>query len=312
MRKEEFYFNSRDNQTKIHAIKWIPDTEKPIAILQIIHGMAEHIERYEDFAKFLADKGVLVTAEDHLGHGKSIDEKGKCGYFCAKDPATVVVRDSHRLKKMVQEEYPGVPYFILGHSMGSFIARNYMCRYGKGIDGMIVMGTGMQSKGLLYVTKFMAAFLSVFQGPKHTSELMDKMGFGNYTKRIENPRTGNDWLSKDEKIVDAYLSDPLCGFAFTLNGFGTVAELVLRLYNKDYLAQIPKNLPVFLVSGEEDPVGEYTVGVKKTYESLKEAGLTNLKMKFYKNDRHEILNELDKESVYQDMYDWLEKEGIKK
>lgn len=140
MKKEEIFFLSRDGKTKIHAVKWIPEG-KPVCILQIVHGMAEYIERYERLALVLTRQGILVTGEDHLGHGKSVGENGIYGYFCAHDPATVVVRDVHRLKKMVQEQYPGVPYLLLGHSMGSFILRNYLSRYGSGIDGAIVMGT---------------------------------------------------------------------------------------------------------------------------------------------------------------------------
>lgn len=162
MKKEEIFFLSRDGKTKIHAVKWIPEG-KPICILQIVHGMAEYIERYERLASVLTRQGILVTGEDHLGHGKSVGENGIYGYFCAHDPATVVVRDVHRLKKIVQEQYPGVPYLLLGHSMGSFILRNYLSRYGSGIDGAIVMGTGMQPKAVLNaakaVTKLQKAFL---------------------------------------------------------------------------------------------------------------------------------------------------------
>ena len=152
MKKEEIFFLSRDGKTKIHAVKWIPEG-KPICILQIVHGMAEYIERYERLASVLTRQGILVTGEDHLGHGKSVGENGIYGYFCAHDPATVVVRDVHRLKKIVQEQYPGVPYLLLGHSMGSFILRNYLSRYGSGIDGAIVMGTGMQPKAVLNAAK---------------------------------------------------------------------------------------------------------------------------------------------------------------
>ena len=128
MKNEEFYFDSRDNISKIHAVRWTPESGNVVAIVQIVHGMAEYVERYEEFAQFLTERNIVVTGEDHLGHGKSVPEGGIQGYFCEQDPATVVVRDVHRLKKMTQELYPGVPYFILGHSMGSFILRNYMCR----------------------------------------------------------------------------------------------------------------------------------------------------------------------------------------
>ena len=153
VKREEIYFDSRDNKNKIHGIRWIPEGDKPLCILQIIHGMAEYIGRYDEFAESMAEKGILVVGEDHLGHGKSVGENGTYGYFCEQDSATVVVRDSHRLKKMTQEKYPGVPYVVLGHSMGSFILRNYLCRYGTGIQGAVIVGTGMQPRPLLWMGK---------------------------------------------------------------------------------------------------------------------------------------------------------------
>ena len=152
VKKEEFTFDSRDGSTKLHAVRWTP-SGKVICILQIVHGMAEYVERYEALALYLGEKGILVTGDDHLGHGKSVGERGAYGYFCDQDPATVVVRDVHRLKKITQEEYPGVPYVILGHSMGSFILRNYLFRYGSGIQGAIICGTGSQPPLLVKVQR---------------------------------------------------------------------------------------------------------------------------------------------------------------
>lgn len=201
VKREELYFHSRDNVNKIYAMQWIPEGKKPICILQIIHGMAEYIERYEEFASFLAEKGVLVVGEDHLGHGKSVAENGTYGYFCERDAATVIVRDTHRLKKIVQEKYPGVPYIILGHSMGSLMLRNYLCRYGTGIQAAIIMGTGMQSKALLQAGKVVLAIQKALFGSKHPSGLMNILCFGSYTKRIAGAKTPMDWLTKDSCIT---------------------------------------------------------------------------------------------------------------
>lgn len=307
MRKEEFYFPSRDNQTQIHAVRWIPDSEAPCCIVQIVHGMAEYVERYEEFASFLADRNVLVTGEDHLGHGKSIPEGKNPGYFCEQDPATVVVRDAHRLKKLTQEKYPGIPYIIFGHSMGSFITRNYLCRYGSGIQGAVICGTGMQPSGLLTVSKLMAKIQKLFQGDNHISHFIDKCAFGAYNKRIENPRTSKDWLTRDEAVVDKYLMDPLCGFTFTVNGFATLFELISRILKPENLKNIPKELPVFIISGAEDPVGDYGRGVVAAYDSMEEVGMTNLSMKIYEGARHEILNETDREIVMEDVWNWVKK-----
>lgn len=308
MRKEEFFFESRDNSSKLRAIRWIPD-ETPKCIVQLVHGMAEHIERYDEFATFLAMKGILVTAEDHLGHGKSIGQKGP-GYFCKNDPATVVVRDVHKLKKLTQEEYPRIPYYILGHSMGSFILRNYLFMYGKGIDGAIIMGTGMMPKIIVQSLKLLTGIACLFGKESKPCNTINSIAFGTYLSKIEKPRTQSDWLSKDEAIVDKYVEDPLCGFVFTGNGFKTLADLLLRLNKKSNIEKMPVTLPVLIVSGKDDPVGDYGAGPQKVYHSFVEEGMQKVSIKLYDNDRHEILNETDKETVYNDIYEWIEN-GIK-
>lgn len=305
VKREELYFDSRDNENKIHGIRWTPEGNKPVCILQIIHGMAEYVERYDEFAEAMAEKGILVVGEDHLGHGKSVGENGVYGYFCERDAATVVVRDSHRLKKMTQEKYPGVPYVILGHSMGSFILRNYLCRYGTGIQAAVIVGTGMQPKPLLMMGRAVAAVQNVLCGSKHPSGLLNALSFGSYNKRIANNRTVMDWLTKEEEIVDAYIEDPLCGFTFTVNGFRTLFELVNGLYKKENLEKMPKELPVLFVAGAEDPVGDYGKGAERARQSFEDAGMKNVQMKLYENDRHEVLNESDRKEVYKDIYEWI-------
>ena len=306
MKKENIYFESRDGVSKLHAIVWSDETKKPIGILQIIHGMAEYIDRYDDFARFMVEKGFVVVGDDHLGHGDSVGENGTFGYFCKKDPATVLVRDEHRLKKLMEAKYPGVPYYILGHSMGSFIARNYLNRYGSGIQGMIVMGTGNQSKALLSVSKVLVGLTGFFCGEKHVAKFINKLAFGTYNRAIEDAKTNVDWLTKDETIVDKYIADERCGVTFTVNGFRGLFDLLYRLQNPKNFANIPKQIPVFFVSGEEDPVGDYGEGVIGAKNDLVRAGLENVSMKLYPGDRHEILNETDKDIVYQDIYEWLE------
>lgn len=305
MKKEEIYFDSRDNKSRIHAVRYTPDQGDVACVVQIVHGMAEYVERYEGFAAYLTDRGCVVTGEDHLGHGKSVEAGGTYGYFCEQDPATVVVRDVHRLKKMTQQLYPSVPYVILGHSMGSFILRNYLCRYGSGIDGAVIMGTGMQPAALINLSGMLASVIGAFRGSKHVSKLLDHAAFGGFHKRIPGFRTKSDWLSRDEKEVDAYIADPLCGFVFTVNGFRTLFELIRRILQKENLRNIPPELPVYMVSGDKDPVGDYGRGVQKAYESLMEAGMKNIKLKLYEDDRHELLNELDRETVMEDVYRFI-------
>ncbi len=308
MIKEEFYFDSRDGENRIHAVRYTPDDGNVRGIVQIVHGMAEYVERYENLAEFLTKRGILVTGEDHLGHGKSVSEGGSFGYFCEQDPATVVVRDVHRLKKITEEQYPQVPYIILGHSMGSFIARNYLCRYGSGIGGAVIVGTGMQSAGLIFASKAMAGIQKLFCGSKHVSHFIDKAAFGGYNKRIDSPRTSSDWLSRNTENVDRYIEDELCGFTFTVNGFQTLIELIRRLQKQENLEKVPQNLPILMVSGAEDPVGDYGKGVHKACDSLKRAGVKNITVKLYENDRHELLNEDDAEVAMEDIWQWICKE----
>lgn len=304
VKKEEFTFDSRDGQSKIHAVRWVPEG-KVVCILQIVHGMAEYIERYEDLAQYLGEKGILVTGDDHLGHGKSVDENGTYGYFCEQDPATVVVRDVHRLKKLTQEEYPGVPYVILGHSMGSFILRNYLFRYGTGIQGAIVCGTGSQPGAVVKLSRMVAAVQGAFLGQKHVAKMIDKMAFGSYNKKIANPRTSFDWLCTDEGVVDAYVKDKLCGFTFTVNGFKTLFTLLDRLNQEENINAMPKSLPVHFIAGDMDPVGNYGKGVKKAYEDFEKAGMERISLKLYPGCRHELLNETNKKQVYEDIYPWI-------
>ena len=272
MIKEEFYYDSRDGKSKLHAVRYAPDDAENICcVVQIVHGMAEYLERYEEFAEFLTSKGCVVTGEDHMGHGKSVGENGKYGYFCEQDPATVLVRDVHRLKKATQALYPDVPYVIMGHSMGSFIVRNYMFRYGTGVSAAIIMGTGMQPQTRLTMARILGSIQKVLFGSEYVSRLMDKLAFGKYNDRIENRRTDTDWLSRDPERVDRYRKDPMCGFVFTVNGFLTLTG----------------------------------AGVRKAYDSLNGVGVKNIRLKLYEGARHELLNETNRDEVMKDIYDWL-------
>lgn len=307
MVKEEFYYDSRDGVSKLHAVRYTPDGDEEIrCVVQIVHGMTEYVERYEEFAEYLTSKGIVVTGEDHMGHGKSVGKDGKLGYFCEQDPATVLIRDAHRLKKSTQTLYPNVPYIIMGHSMGSFITRNYMFRYGTGIAGAIIMGTGMPDKKLMTLSKAVTGVQKAFFGPRHVSELINKMVFGKANAEIPDARTDYDWLTRDASRVDRYIADPLCGFTFTVNGFATLFELIMRLHQPENLERIPKKMPVLFMSGTADPVGDYGRGVQKAYDSLSAVGMENLQLKMYEGDRHELLNEVDRGIVAQDIYRWIE------
>ena len=307
MEKIRFTISSRDeDHTPVQCVKWLPE-EKPRGIVVLVHGMAEYIERYEELAAFLCSRGYLVTGEDLLGHGQTAESKEDLGYFCEQDPATVLVRDVHRLKKTVQSEYPGLPIFILGHSMGSFITRNYLCRYGTGVQGAVIVGTGMQSKGLLCLSRGIAAVQGVLFGSRHKAELINGLAFGGYNKQVPDAKTAMDWLSVRRDNVDDYNNDPLCGFTFTVNGFRTLFELIWRLHDRDLLEKMPKMLPVLFVAGSADPVGDYGKAVEKVYKSFRdELGMQDVTMHLVDGDRHEVLNEDDRETTFAVIADWME------
>ena len=305
--KKEYTYPSRDGVTQIHAYTWAPDDGNVRAIFQIVHGMVESMERYDDFACFLTDKGFLVVGNDHLGHGKTAVNGKGFGYFAKENADVILVRDVHRLKKITEEQYPGIPYFIMGHSMGSFIFRKYMTMYGKGIDGAIVMGTGYMPAYMTGGGIILCKILKLFYGERHVSNLVYKLAFGAYNKRIENPATPSDWLSTDAAVVDAYCNNPMCQFRFTLNGYITLFTLISYVNKKKNLLTIPKDLPVYITSGNEDPVGNYGKSPKKIYDIFKSLGIKDVEIKMYDNYRHEPLNEAGHEKVYENILNWLEK-----
>ena len=305
MYKEEFYYDSYCGTNKIHAVKWVPNGT-PVCIVQILHGMAEYIERYEEFAIFLTQRNIMVVGEDHLGHGKSMGNNPP-GYFCEKEPDKTIIENVHILKDMIREEYPDVPYVILGHSMGSFMVRNFAHKYGKEVDGIVVSATGLLPKVILPVMKLMVAILQMFQGSRHVSRFMNKIAFGSYLNRIKNPKTSFDWLSVNEENVQKYINDNLCGFIFTLNGFKTLAGLCTGLYDTDKIADMPKELPMLFIYGDEDPVGEYGKAVEKSCQMYVDAGMNRVSKILYPGKRHELLNEDNRFEVMQDIYEWIQK-----
>ena len=305
MKKEEFKFRSTSDVCDIRAVKYIPEGE-PKAILQIAHGMQEFIDRYDKFAEYMCSKGYLVTGNDHLGHGGSINSEEDRGYFCEKDGNKAVLNDIHKLTEITKKEYPNKPYFLLGHSMGSFYARQYIGEFGYELDAAIIMGTGHQPLPVVQAGMAACRMFALGRGWRYRSKAVNAMAFGAYNKKFAPARTNEDWLTRDEKIVDWYINEPRCNYIFTLNGFYNMFLGISRLHDKNLLNNVPKDLPLFFVSGQDDPVGDFGKGVKAAVDSLKNVGVKNIDMKLYPNDRHEILNEFDKEQVYEDLYNWLE------
>lgn len=296
---------SNDRKHNLHVAIWEPEISVR-AVLQISHGMVEFIERYSEFAEFLNKSGILVVGNDHLGHGQTAGCDEDLGYFCESHMSATVVEDLHSVTTYIKNKYPGVPYFLLGHSMGSFMARRYIMTYGDELDGAVISGTGYTPPALLTSGKMTAAFFGKLKGDRYRSSMMKNIAFGSYNKRIPNAKTENDWLTRDENIVDWYNHEKYCTFMFTVNGYRTLFETLTFIQNKENYKKIPKKLPILFIAGNEDPVGNYGEGVEFVYKSYRELDMHDVNMKLYNGDRHEILNELDKETVYLDVLSWIE------
>ena len=304
--RDEFYFPSKDGNTEIHTMEWKPQGEVK-AVLQICHGMIEYVGRYEEFAEFLCEKGYYVVGNDHLGHGKSVQAKSEYGFFNEKYGNVCVLGDMHTLRQRTMKKYPDVPYFILGHSMGSSLLRQYIQMYGNGLSGVILMGTvADHGKASLLFGKRLCRLMAAFRGWHYRSKMVDNLAIGGYNKKFKPAHTRADWITSDFERMEAYASDPLCSFRFTVNAYYNMFLGMLSTQRKEGVYMIPKSLPVLFVSGAEDPVGEFGKGVRKIYEKYRAAGIQDVTLRLYVGDRHEILNETDREQVFEDLLEWLE------
>lgn len=304
--KREFFYPSRDGVTAIHAIEWVPEGEVK-AVLQICHGMTEYIGRYEEFAEFLNEKGIYVTGHDHLGHGQSVQSKDCYGYFHESQGNQYVIGDIHKLRGITQRKYPEAPYFMLGHSMGSFLLRQYLTMYGNGLTGAVIMGTGSHPGWMLSAGQVLCKTIAFLKGWKYRSTFINNLSFGGYNKRFKDDPTGATWLSANVENCKRYAADPLCTFVFTVSGYYQMFAGMKILQKNEKAGKIPEKLPVLFVAGEEDPVGNFGKSVRLVYRKYRRAGIQDVKIKMYKGARHEILNETDRRQVFEDLYRWMEK-----
>lgn len=303
----DFYFPSC-GKGMIHGCRWEP-AGKPKAVLQIVHGVAEHVRRYDHFAEFMASQGFLVVAEDHMGHGGSIGSEGHLGYF--DGGWFKAVADTHRLLSYTRMECPDVPYILLGHSMGSFMVRTLLCKYPKcGISAAIISGTAWMHRGILNSGIAAATLIGKKNGFETPSKALNDMMFGGYNKRVEHKRTACDWLTRDPHIVDAYVADPLCGFTVTAGLAKDMLTGLKFIQEPENLEKMKKELPVLFIAGSEDPVGNYGEGVRQAANAFAKAGMENVAMRLYPLCRHEVLNELNREEVYGHILDWLKRQGL--
>lgn len=301
----EFTFLSCNGKNNVFFIECVPDGEVR-GVLQIAHGIAEHCKRYIPFMQFMASNGFVCVANDHLGHGRTAKDPSEYCFFGEENGWNMVVEDMDRLRRLESAKYPNLPYFLLGHSMGSFLTRTYIIKHPDVLTGAIISGTGQNPGVVVAAGKAMANMHCNKYGAKYPDEKLDSMAFGGYNKKFDSVRTKFDWLTRDPAVVDAYIADPMCGMLATCGLMRDMMGGLQFIWKEENLQKMKKDMPVYFYSGDMDPVGDWGKGTKKVYERFIDTGMQDVKLKLYPNGRHEMLNEINKEEVYKDILEWID------
>lgn len=296
--RQEFTVPSADGVHQLHAVLWLPEG-RPKAVVQLVHGICEYALRYEPFACFLTEHGFAVVGHDHLGHGLTAKGPEEYGYFTNWWD---LVHDVRAVQLEAEETCPTQPYFLLGHSMGSFVARTFLIDYPGAVDGCILSGTGQESA----LTVAAGKFLTGLGDPHKVNKLFYDLSIGAYNRKFAPARTGADWICRDEAVVDAYLADPLCNFPTKAGMNHAMMAGLQYVARKKNLERMDKDTPVYFFAGDADPVGAMGKGVKKVAGWFREVGVKDVTVKLYRGGRHEMLNETNREEVFQDTLSWLE------
>lgn len=306
LKSREESFRSSDKKSTVFARFWEDETKQPEFVVQICHGMCEYIDRYAPFAEYLCARGAVVCGNDHLGHGntKQKNEDSIYGYFADKDGEKLVVEDIRAMTELVRQQYPNLPIVLMGHSMGSMLARSYMTKHGDGIAAAVFMGTS-GANNLTGIIRFLANVGMFFGRAKKPAKMLDHLAFSKYNERYEDVQSDKDWISRDREHVKNYLADPQCTFLFTDRAAYDFANLLDEVSGVQWARRLPKK-PYLLASGSMDPVGGFGAGVKEVYGWMREADL-DVEMQLYDGARHEILHETNREEVFSDLYEWMRK-----
>ncbi len=298
---------------QLQVNRWIPDDEENIkGVIQLNHGLSEHSMRYDRLGSVFAENGFVFNAHDMRGHGKTAEisinnGNGIFGKLADKKGSKKVVEDLNELITGLKSEYPGKKVFLLGHSFGSFVSQGYIEKYSEQIDGCILCGTAGPRPLLIGFAKILTSVIRVFCGNNAVVSLLPKIAFGAYNSHIENPKTVKDWLSRNELNVQMNSMDEWCNIDLTSSFYDDMMSLLKTIHKPSNMKKISKDLPINLIYGSEDPVGDWGKTVKKLYEVYKKNGIKNLQIKAYENDRHEIFNEVDQDVVENDVISWLNK-----
>ncbi|MCY7484277.1 alpha/beta hydrolase [Paenibacillus alvei] len=309
MRTNTFHFLDEEN-VRIHVYHWLPDEAIEIqGVVQIAHGMTETALRYERFAEKLTAAGYVVYANNHRGHGRTAATEQDLGYV-GENGFMWMVRNMAQLTKIIREQHNNLPLFLFAHSMGSFLAQQYITEHADLIDGLILCGSnGPRGPELLAgvsVTKLIASM----KGSRHRSAFIDKLAFGSFNRKFQPARTQVDWLSRDPKEVDKYVEDPYCGFLSTVGFYRDFFKLLRNIHRPEVMNHIPKQLPILLIAGDDDPVGNYGKGVRKLADQYRQLGLEQVECKLYEGARHELLNETNRDEVTADCLAWLQRQTL--
>lgn len=300
---EEFRFKSSTSK-EIYTKKWYNENLNEYkGVVQLVHGMEEHIGRYDEFANFLAKNGFVVVGHDHLGHGKTAKTDSELGYFTQKNGWFYLAEDIHILQNKIKQEYPNIPYIILGHSMGSLLTRTYVTLYQDDLNGIIITGTSGQKIGLL-TGKILAKVIMIFKGKKYKSKMLAYLVTGSFNRQFKPNKTPVDWTTSDEKVIQEHINDTTPRCKFTASAYYELFKGSMYLNKKKNIKKTP-NVPILIFSGDKDPVGEKGKGVKRVYKMLKKTGKEDVTLKLFPNGRHEMLNEINRQEVFNFVLNWI-------
>lgn len=308
---DHFTFKSAD-QTEIFVYKWMPKEQEIRGIVQISHGMAETAERYERFARSLTNKGFIVYANDHRGHGQTAKDIDSLGYLGDENGFKLLVQDIAKLTDIIRAANPNVPIYLFSHSMGSFAAQRYIMDYQDKIDGLVLSGSNGPQGLALKAGKAIAKLEMRLRGRKAKSKLMNKLTFGTYNRNFKPQTTGSEWLTRDKDELNKYLENPYCGTIFPTSFYYEFLDSLEYIEKEENFHKIPKDLPIFIISGEQDPVGDFGKGLVKLKERYEKQGVEDLELKLYEGARHELLNESNRAEVTQDILSWIKARAAQK
>ena len=313
MRSSSFALESEDG-LEVFVYRWLPEDESVRAVVQIAHGMGEHAERYERVAERLVGEGYAVYANDHRGHGRTAvpPDAGRAaaenlGHLADEDGWNRAVRDLYLLNRRIAKEHPRAARVLLGHSMGSLMAQQYLTEHGDSIGAAVLSGSTGNPGSLRRIAVWIARIERLRLGRRGQSSLLRSLLFGRSNREFEPSRTEFDWLSRDRHEVARYAEDPLCGFVLTAQSLLDMFAALGRMYAADALESIQKELPVLIFSGEEDPIHEHGRGLERLVAGYEAAGLRNVSKRVYARGRHEMFNETNRDEVVADLLAWLEK-----